>query len=55
MWRRRRFRPTSVKRSHHAYPDEHRRPVALGNQQQRFHRGLPFFGIVFCLGQLLVM
>jgi hypothetical protein len=23
----------------------------LGNQQQRFHRGLPFFGIVFGLGQ----
>jgi hypothetical protein len=37
---------------HHAYSGEHRRAVALSNQQQRFHRGLPFCGIVFCLGEL---
>jgi hypothetical protein len=24
----------------------------FGNQQERQHRGLPFFGIVFCLRQL---
>ena len=36
---------------HHAYPGQHRWPVMFGNQQQRLHRGLPFFGIVFCLGQ----
>jgi hypothetical protein len=37
---------------HHADPREHRRPVKLYNQQQRFHRCLPFVGVVFCLGQL---
>ena len=59
-----RFSPTSgaarrrqlflmpAKRSHHSDAGEHRRPVMLGNQQQRLHRDLPFFGIVFCLGQL---
>jgi len=26
--------------------------VKFGNQRKRLHRGLPFFGIVFCLGQL---
>ena len=38
---------------HHSYPGEHRWPAALSDQQQqRFHRGLPFLGIVFGLGQL---
>ena len=40
-----------MERSHHADPGEHRRAVMFCNQQQRLHRGLPFFGIVFCLGQ----
>jgi hypothetical protein len=40
-----------VQRSHHADAGEHRRPVSLGNQQQRLHCGLPFFGIVFGFGQ----
>jgi hypothetical protein len=35
----------------HADPGEHRRAVTFCSQQQRLHRGLPFFGIVFCLGQ----
>jgi hypothetical protein len=34
-------------RPHHSDPSKHRRTVMLGNQQQRFHRGLPFFGVVF--------
>jgi hypothetical protein len=34
------------------YPGEHRRSAALSDQQKRFHRGLPFFGIVFGLGEL---
>ena len=42
----------TIQRPHHAYPGEHRRAVALGNQQKRFHRGLPFCGIVFGLGEL---
>jgi hypothetical protein len=33
------------------HPREHRRPVMLGNQQQRLHRGLPFVGIVIGLRQ----
>jgi hypothetical protein len=37
----------TIQRPHDADPGEHRRAAALGNQQQRFHRGLPFFGIVF--------
>ncbi len=40
-----------MERSHDADPGEHRRAVMFCNQQQRLHRGLPFFGIVFCLGQ----
>ena len=40
-----------MERSHHADPGEHRRAVMCCNQQQRLHRGLPFFGIVFCLRQ----
>jgi len=42
----------AVDRLHHPDPREHRRPVALGNQQQRLHRGQPFFGVVFGLRQL---
>jgi hypothetical protein len=39
----------SVKRSHHPDPGKHRWAAALGNQQQRLHRGLPLFGIVLGL------
>jgi hypothetical protein len=42
----------TIKRPHHAYPGEHRWAAALGNEQKRFHRGLPFLGIVFGLGEL---
>jgi hypothetical protein len=41
----------AVQRSHDADAREHRRSVLLGDQQERFHRGLPFVGIVFGLGQ----
>jgi hypothetical protein len=41
----------AIQRSHHAYPREHRWPIMSCNQQKSLHRGLPFFGIVFCLGQ----
>jgi hypothetical protein len=41
----------AVQGSHHAYPREHRRAVMFRNQQERRHRSLPFFGIVFCLRQ----
>ena len=41
----------TIQRPHHAYPGKHHRATALGNQQKRFHRGLPFFGIVFGLGE----
>ena len=42
----------TIERVHHADPGEHRRAAALGNQQQRFHRRLPFGGVVFGLGEL---
>ena len=42
----------TLERPHYAYPGEHRRAAALGNQQQRFHGCLPFPGIVFRLGKL---
>ena len=38
-------------RPHDTDAREHRRAVTFGNEQQRLHRYLPFFGIVFCLGQ----
>ncbi|WP_363331180.1 hypothetical protein [Bradyrhizobium sp.] len=41
-----------MQRSHHSDPGEHRWPVMFRDQYQRLHRGLPFIGIVFCLGQL---
>jgi hypothetical protein len=41
----------TVQRSHYAYAREHRRPVMLSNQQQRLHRGPPFFGVMFGLRQ----
>jgi hypothetical protein len=41
----------TVEGSHHACPREHRRPVMFCDQQKSLHGGLPFFGIVFCLGQ----
>jgi hypothetical protein len=42
----------TIQRPHHAHPGEHRRTATLGDQQKRFHRGLPFCGIVFGLGEL---
>jgi hypothetical protein len=42
----------TVQGSHDADPREHRRAAMFCNQQKRLHRGLPFFGIVFSLGQL---
>jgi hypothetical protein len=42
----------TVQRPHDANPGEHHWPAKLHNQQQRFHRCLPFFGVVFCLRQL---
>jgi hypothetical protein len=42
----------SIQRPHYAYPGEQRRAAALSNKQQRFHRGLPFCGIVFGLREL---
>jgi hypothetical protein len=40
-----------VQRPHDADPREHRRAaVAFGDEDQGFHRGLPFVGIVFCFG-----
>jgi hypothetical protein len=35
----------TIQRSHHTYSGEHRRTVMLSNEQERLHRGLPFFGI----------
>ena len=42
----------TVQCPHDADPGEHRRATKLHNQQQGFHRGLPFRGIVLGLGQL---
>lgn len=41
-----------VERPHHRNSRQHRRAVALGNEQQRFHRGSPFVSVVFSFGQL---
>jgi hypothetical protein len=41
----------AVQGPHYTYPREHRRPATFGNEQQRFHRGLPLLRVVFCLGQ----
>jgi hypothetical protein len=40
-----------MEHSHHADPGEHRPAVLFCDQQKRPHRGLPFFGIVFRLGE----
>jgi hypothetical protein len=40
----------TVQRPHSSDTRKHRRPAALRNGKKRFDRGLPFFGIVFCLG-----
>jgi len=40
--------------SHDADPGEHRRAVMFCNQQQRLHRGLPLFGVVFRLGKFMI-
>ena len=42
----------AIQRFHHVYPGEHRWSVMFSNQHERLHRGLPFIGIVFFLGQL---
>jgi hypothetical protein len=42
----------SVQRPDHANSRKHCWPVMFGNQYQRFHRGLPFVGVVLCLPQL---
>jgi hypothetical protein len=39
-----------VDRFHDTDAREQRWPVLFRDQQQRFHRGLPFVGIVFGLG-----
>jgi hypothetical protein len=41
----------TVQRSHDTDPREHRWSALFRDQQQRFHRGLPFVGIVFRLGR----
>jgi hypothetical protein len=41
----------TVQRFHDTNPCEHRRAVVFGHQDQRFHRGLPFLGVVFGLRQ----
>jgi hypothetical protein len=38
------LRAVPVQRLHHPDPRHHLRPVTFGNQQQRFHRDLPFGG-----------
>jgi hypothetical protein len=43
--------PNAIKRAHHADPGEHRRAAEIGNEQDGFHRRLPFLGIVFRLRQ----
>ena len=42
----------TIEPSHHADPGEHRRAIALSDQQHRLHRDLPFCGVVFGLGEL---
>ncbi|MDE5452540.1 hypothetical protein GWE18_06575 [Bradyrhizobium sp. CSA112] len=37
---------------HDADPGKHRWPIVFRYQQQRLHRGLPFFFIVLCVRQL---
>jgi hypothetical protein len=39
-----------VQRQHNANPGKHRWPATFRNNKQRFHRGLPFRRVVFCLG-----
>jgi hypothetical protein len=41
-----------IQGSHNADSREHRWPIPFGNQDQRFHRGLPFWRFMFGLGQL---
>jgi hypothetical protein len=43
----------TVQRPHHTNARKHRRPARLRDQDQRFHRRLPFFG--FVLGLRFVM
>jgi hypothetical protein len=43
----RRFRLVPVQCFHNGDPRQHFRPVALGDQHQRFHRDLPIGGIMF--------
>jgi hypothetical protein len=44
-------RIVAVQRSHHPNPRQHRRAVALGNEQERFGRRLPFRRLVLGLRQ----
>jgi hypothetical protein len=44
----------TIQRSHHTYSGEHRWPVMFCNEEERLHRGLSFFGIVFSHGQLVI-
>jgi hypothetical protein len=41
-----------MQRSHHAHAGEIRWPIMLCYEKRRQHHGLPFFGVVFSLGQL---
>jgi hypothetical protein len=45
----------TVQRFHDTDASEHRRAVVFGHQNQRFHRGLPFLGVVFGAFGSLVM
>ena len=40
-----------MQRSHHRYPRHHRIAATLPDQHQHRHRGLPFRGVVFGLGE----
>jgi hypothetical protein len=37
----------AIQGSHDPDARQHRRAVMFRNEEKRFHRGLPFFGIVF--------
>jgi hypothetical protein len=50
--RRDRFWLVPTARSHHPDPRERHWPVIFSYQQQRFHRGLPFLGVVLCVRHL---
>jgi hypothetical protein len=39
----------AIERLHDADPRKHRRPAMRRDQDQGFHRRLPFLGLVLCL------